>query len=128
MKTFRTILLFTLILISFSNVKAQNEKTVYHFSMATAFIKGEGKKAIITNVQSSKCENYRQSTYSTAIENQLGDYLKAEYSNWHKYNKQAFANFKTLEDAKKQRQKYIGEKKNSGYSITKDIYFSFSCN
>ncbi|PHR71877.1 MAG: hypothetical protein COA67_05665 [Lutibacter sp.] len=126
MKTIKLLLLFTLIIASISNINAQNEKRTYFFTMSTAFIDGEGKKAIITTVQSTTCY-YGTTTLDNSITNQVFDYLKSEYKNWHKYDSKIAFTFASKSEAEKRRIKYIGEYKDDNYTVTKDIHFKYYC-
>lgn len=121
----KTKLLLLFLLISTLTI-AQEKKTIYYYTSSTAFIEGEGKKAIISDVKSTSCFTANSNRKKIAIENQLNNHLKAEYKNWHKYYNIVWYYY-SKEEAEIKRRKYIANSKNENYQITKDIHFKFYC-
>ncbi len=127
MNTIKNIIYFAIFIFAVSTSQAQEKKTVYYYLTGTAYIDGEGLKAIITNVKSTNCDLGYSSTLTMSMKNQFGDYLKAEYKKYYKYSNQAWT-FDSRAKAETERRKFIGKQKNNNYSIIKDIHFSYYCN
>lgn len=104
--------------------KAQEKKTVYYYVTATAYINGEGKKLIVTDVKSTKkdCVGYSE----IAIKNQFYDHKKVEYDKWSRYTEIVWT-YDSREKAEIERRERIGEYKRVGYTITKDYDFTYYC-